>query len=213
MKSNVCELNKEVGSLSNMLNEVEHFTKVNRLRDKEALRIRLLAEELRGMLPSIAENFCGEFWIENEGHLYELHATFMVDEISLEKRDKLIAISKSGKNEAAKGIMGKIRAVAEEMILAISDPNANIFNSLNSYNIYPTHMGYVYVDPFLVVENGYICSWSLDNYKNNIKKAKAKENAKEEFEELEHSIVANLADDILVGVKGKNVEIVIKKAI
>ena len=47
MKSNVCELSKEVGSLSNILIEVEHFTKVNRLRDKEALRIRLLAEELR----------------------------------------------------------------------------------------------------------------------------------------------------------------------
>ena len=209
MKSNVCKLNKDIDNFSNILSEVEHLTKVNRLREKEALRIRLLAEEFRGMLPGIAENFYGEFWIENEGHLYELHANFMVDEISLEKRDKLIAISKSGKNEAAKGIMGKIRAVAEEMMLAISDPTINTFTATNSYNINTIDMGLIYVDPALMIENGYMYSWSLYNYKNNVQK----ESAKEEFEELEHSIVANIADDILVGVKGKNVEIVIKKTI
>lgn len=208
MKSNVCELNKEVGSLSNILIEVEHFTKVNRLRDKEALRIRLLAEELKGMLPGLVENFHGEFWIENEGHVYELHVEFKVEDMSFAQRDNLIAISKSGKNKAAKGIMGKIRAIAEEMMLVITDPDAT-FNVPNSYNTSNLDMAYMYIDPSLTIDTGYMYAWSLYNYKNNVQKEKVKE----KFEELEHSIVANLADDILVGVKGKNVEIVIKKTI
>ena len=33
----------------------------------------------------------------------------------------------------------------------------------------------------------------------------------EKWDELEKSIVAKLADDVIVGVRGKNVEIVIKK--
>lgn len=208
MKSNICELNKEVSSFSNILNEVENFTRLNGIREKEALRIRLLAEELRGMLPGLVENFNGKFWLENEGHIYELHVEFRVEDISLTQRDNLIAISKSGKNEAAKGIMGKIRSVAEEMMLVISDPNAtfNVPNCCDTSNI---NMGYIYIDPSVAIETGYMYSWSLYNYKNNVQK----EDAKEEFEELEHSIVANIADDILVGVKGKNVEIVIKKTI
>ena len=123
MKSNICKLNKDLTCLEAVLAEVEKVTTYNALEDKKALRIRLLAEELCGMLPGLIENFSGEFWAENEGDNYELHVELKADDMSIDLRDELISVSKSGKNAAAKGIMGKIRAVAETMLLAAFDPD------------------------------------------------------------------------------------------
>ena len=112
--------------------------------------------------------------------------------MSLETRDELISVSKSGKNAAAKGIMGKIRAVAETMLLAASDPTRYI-PADNYYDYHGFNMGFGYIDPALSCDTGYIYAWSLCNYKTTV------ENQKEEaFAELERSIVAKLADDIIV---------------
>ena len=205
MKSNICKLNKDLTCLGTVLAEVEKVTTYNGLEDKKALRLRLLAEELCGMLTGLIENFSGEFWAENDGDDYELHVELKADDMNIDLRDELISVSKSGKNAAAKGVMGKIRAVAETMLLAASDPTFSVpcgdFYDYHGYN-----MGFGYIDPTIAVETGYIYSWSLFNYKTAVEE---KEDA---YAELERSIVAKLADDIIVGVRGKNVEIVVKKS-
>ena len=205
MKSNICKLNKDLTCLEAVLSEVEKVTAYNGLEDKKALRLRLLAEELCGMLPGLIENFSGDFWAENDGDNYELHVELKAEDMSIELRDELISVSKSGKNAAAKGIMGKIRAVAETMLLTACDPTLSVpageFYDYNSYN-----MGLGYIDPTIAVETGYAYSWSLYNYKSAV------EEKEDEYAELERSIVAKLADDIVVGVRGNNVEIVVKKS-
>ena len=70
-------------------------------------------------------------------------------------------------------------------------------------------MGFGYIDPSIAVEAGYIYSWSLYNYKTVVEE---QEKEKDAYAELERSIVAKLADDIIVGVRGSNVEIVVKKS-
>ena len=207
MKSNICKLNKDLTCLEAVLAEVEKVTTYNALEDKKALRIRLLAEELCGMLPGLVENFSGEFWAENEGDNYELHVELKADEMSIDLRDELISVSKSGKNAAAKGIMGKIRAVAETMLLAAFDPDlAPMAVPGEFYDYHGYNMGFGYIDPAISVETGDVYSWSLFNYKTAV------EEKKDEYAELERSIVAKLADDIIVGVRGRNVEIVVKKS-
>ena len=205
MKSNICKLNEDLTCLGAVLAEVEKVTTYNGLEDKKALRLRLLAEELCGMLPGLIENFSGEFWAENDGNNYELHVELKADDMDIDLRDELISISKSGKNSAAKGVMGKIRAVAETMLLVASDPNIYVpcgeFYDYHDYN-----MGFGYIDPSIAVETGYMYSWSLFNYKTAV------EEKEDEHAELERSIVAKLADDIIVGVRGKNVELVVKKS-
>ena len=206
MKSNICKLNKNLTCLEAVLDEVEKVTAYNGLEDKKALRLRLLAEELCGMLPGLVEKFSGEFWAENDGNNYELHVELKTEDMSLETRDELISVSKSGKNAAAKGIMGKIRAVAETMLLAASDPTLYI-PADNYYDYHGFNMGFGYIDPALSCDTGYIYAWSLCNYKTTV------ENQEEDaFAELERSIVAKLADDIIVGVRGDNVEIIVKKS-
>ena len=207
MKSNICKLNKDLTCLEAVLAEVEKVTTYNALGDKKALRLRLLAEELCGMLPGLVENFSGEFWAENEGDNYELHVELKADDMSIDLRDELISVSKSGKNAAAKGFMGKIRAVAETMLLAAFDSDlAPIPVDGEFYDYHGYNMGFGYIDPTIAIETGYIYSWSLFNYKTAV------EEKKDEYAELERSIVAKLADDIIVGVRGKNVEIVVKKS-
>lgn len=206
MKSNICKLNEDLTCLSAVLAEVEKVTTYNGLEDKKALRLRLLAEELCGMLPGLIENFSGKFWAENDGDDYELHVELKADDMSFDLRDELISVSKSGKNAAAKGVMGKIRAVAETMLLAASDSSIDLpaggFYDYHGYN-----MGFGYIDPAISCETGYIYSWSLCNYK-----AAVEEKEEDAYAELERSIVAKLADDIIVGVRGKNVEIIVKKS-
>ena len=205
MKSNNCKLNKDLKCLQEVLAEVEKVTAYNGLEDKKALRLRLLAEELCGMLPGLVENFSGEFWAENDGDDYELHVELKADDMSFEVRDELISVSKTGKNAAAKGVMGKIRAVAETMLLVAFDPTLSTPVG-EYYDCHGYNMGFGFIDQTMAVETGYVYSWSLFNYKTAV------ENKKEEYAELERSIVAKLADDIIVGVRGKNVEIVVKKS-
>lgn len=206
MKSNICALNKDLACLGEVLSEVEKVTAYNALEEKKTLRLRLLAEELCGMLPGLVENFSGEFWAENDGNNYQLHVELKAEDMSLELRDELISVSKSGKNAAAKGVMGKIRAVAETMLLATFDPAASYpvgeFYDAAGYN-----MAFGFVDPIVAVDAGYACSWSLYQYR-----AVVEETKEDAYAELERSIVAKLADDIVVGVRGNNVEIVVKKS-
>ena len=206
MKSNICKLNEDLTCIETVLAEVEKVTAYNGLEDKKALRIRLLAEELCGMLPGLIENFSGEFWAENDGDDYELHVELKADDMNIDLRDELISVSKSGKNAAAKGIMGKIRAVAETMLLAASDPTLQALPAGGFYDYHGYNMGFGYIDPAIAVETGYVYSWSLFNYKTAV------EEKADEYAELERSIVAKLADDIIVGVRGNNVEIVVKKS-
>ena len=206
MKSNICKLNEDLTCLNTVLSEVEKVTAYNGLEDKKALRLRLLAEELCGMLPGLIENFNGNFWAENDGDDYKLHVELKADDMSIDLRDELISVSKSGKNAAAKGVMGKIRAVAETMLLAAFDPTLQTIPAGDFYDYHGFNMGFGYMDPSIAVDRGYMYSWSLFDYKTAV------EEKEDEYAELERSIVAKLADDIIVGVRGKNVEMVVKKS-
>lgn len=193
MKSNICEIKKGGIGLKNILVEVEKVASYNCLEKKEALRLRLLAEELTGMLPELVKNFDGIFWLENEENKYELHVQLSVDSLSKEKKQALIAVSSNNKNAAAVGFMGKIREIAENMLLFSDDPNtyAMPFHYYEEYDVNPCYSYF----------------WTLDNYMSQ----RENKTNKDEWDQLEKSIVAKLADDVIVGVKGKKVDIIIKK--
>ena len=55
----------------------------------------------------------------------------------------------------------------------------------------------------------YTCAWTLERYVAQQKEKKSGSGA--EWDQLEKSIVAKLADDVIVGVRGRQVEIIIKK--
>ena len=192
MKSNICVVEKGGLGLENILWEVEKVTKYNEMPEKEALRLRLLAEELVGMLPTLVNDFEGTFWLQNIDKEYELHAEIAVGKLSKEKKESLIAISANKKNAAATSFMGKIRDVAQNMLLFSETPS-------DSDYLYDYHTSDVH----------YTYAWTLDYYKKQQMERLPSDS--DEWDELERSIVAKLADDVIVGVRGKKVEIIIKK--
>lgn len=200
MKSDIINLagiTKSTDSLSGVLTETEKAAGYAQLDKKEAGRLRLLAEELIGMLPELLDFSKGTFWIESNGKSIELHTSLTPDELLTSKRrDELLTVSKSGKNFAATGIMSKIKLAATFMLL--------------DYNQVSKYAPQIYDDAYLYLgttKNTELISWSLADYRHN-----AEEKKGEPWDELEKSIIANIADDVLVSVDGKTVEIIVKKA-
>ena len=104
MKTDVFELTNDTQELETMLSETEKAAVYSGLDKKQSIRLRLLAEELIGMLPELLEYIKGQFWIESKGKAFELHISATLDDMFAADREKLLSISTSGENAAAKGV-------------------------------------------------------------------------------------------------------------
>ena len=69
MKSNVCKIEKGTKDLAAILKESEKVAVYNELTHKQSLWLRLLCEELDGMLPNVIGDFDGELWIARNSRL------------------------------------------------------------------------------------------------------------------------------------------------
>ena len=196
MKSNVCKIENGIQDLEAILKESEKVAVYNELNHKQTLQLRLLCEEMDGMLPKIISGFDGDFWIEFENGVCKVNASIEIDRFTAEKKKELVAVSKNKKNAAVSGIGGRIRSVLEDMFLD-EDVVRNYDISMNSFN---------FANSFAVGTN-YSYMWSLGQYKNGVDK----EEKAEDWDELEKSVIASVADDVVVGVKGRRADIVIIK--
>lgn len=211
MKSNVIKVNQAGGFLDEILTETQKISAYAALNEKQTLRLRLLAEELVGMLKELSGEFNGEFWVDNNQMKFELITNIYVcDAMDNQTKKAFIDLSTNKKNAAAKGIMGKIRDVVENMMYpeTATFATGHDFSSLGTDFLLGENVlekdAASNVDALvdgLMLEN----QWSLNQYKLK------QQNKEEPWDEIEKSIVANLADEVTVSVKGKNVEIVITK--
>lgn len=200
MKSDVCKLTNDKSTLDNILAEAEKSASYNKLSAKQSLQLRLLAEEMVGMLPELLEIGNGEFWIENDGPEYELHAAIKTKRMTLDKKEEIMSVSKSGVNASSKGIINKIKLIAESM--ADGYVEASKMSNTAGYEFYDMGSATGQLQNEIWSE-----AWSLKNYRDNAQDNKDKET----WDELEKSVIANIADDVIVGYIGKKVNIIIKK--
>lgn len=197
MKSDIISIYSNGDNMEAALNEVEKVAAYKGLTGKNALHLRLLGEELMGMMRSITGETKGLFWIEDADDVYQLH--LQIDTlVDSEKRKQLLAASRSGKNEASKGLMGKLREFffrgADEDIASFSNPllNGGIAQG----------------------ENRPVTDWqwSLVRY---VEKHNANQNPTEAeleaWDELEKSVVSHVADDVKVSINGWQTEMVLIK--
>lgn len=192
MESNICKINKGEFDLRPLLEETEKVAEYNDLVGKDALSLRLLAEELVSMLPSVVSNFDGEFWINNDGNYYELCVRIFVPNMDMPTRDRLINVSKDNRNASVVGISGRIRAVFDYMALA---NDAGAISPAGKYGM-ATNIDFSQI-------------WSMKEAREQTQKESGEES--EKWDEFERSILSKIADDVVVGVKGQNVNIIIKK--
>ena len=170
----------------------------NALERKQVLHLRLLAEELFGTLRSIAGEVEGEYWIEREGKSYTLHLRSDV-ELTRETREALIAVSSSGGNAAVKGFTGKIREMIAVALLP-KDSGVSLLSGLS--------LGLMSMAGPSAQGSSDSLRWSMKQYKTAVdSKRSGSADAEETWDELEKSIVASIADEVSVCVKGSDVEI------
>ena len=148
------------------------------------------------MLPNIIDEFDGSLWIEAEDGVCKINVSITIPEFNTDKKEELIGIAKDKKNAAAVGVVGKIRNAVENFFLN-EDTARALATSSGSF-----HLATGYGE---VVNYSYL--WTLDQYRNSVNK----EEQAEAWDELEKSVIASVADDIIVGVKGKQADIIVVK--
>ena len=202
MRSNVCKIENGTKDLTVILKESEKVAVYNELTHKQTLQLRLICEEIDGMLPNIINDFSGDFWIDFEDGVCKVNVSLRFDEFTAEKKEGLVAIAKNKKNAATVGIVGKIRSALEDVFLE-NDSFGGGDMSLESRYFVTEY--YSSMDHYS--GSDYACLWSLEQYRSSVKK----EEKTEAWDELEKSVIASVADDIIVGVKGKCADIIVIK--
>jgi hypothetical protein len=196
MKSNVCKIDNGIKDLEAILQESENVANYIGLNQNQTLQLRLLCEEVDGMLPKIIGDFNGDFWIEFENGICKINVSIELRDFTTQKKKELISVATNKKNAAEKGLISKICSAIEDFFL-----------SEGSYEPYDMDASCYYLPTEHCIGVDYYHLWGLQQYKNTI----TREENKEEWDELEKSIIASVADDVIVGVKGKKATIVIIK--
>ena len=117
MKSNVCKIENGSKDLEAILRESEKVAVYNELTHKQTLQLRLICEEIDGMLPNVIDDFDGDLWIEFEQGVCKVNISLRFKEFTAEKKKELVKIASNKKNAAAVGIVGKIRSAIEHYFL------------------------------------------------------------------------------------------------
>ena len=198
MKTDVIKVSSRGSRIETALNQAQLVADYKKLSPKNALHLRLLAEETLCMMRSITSETEGEFWIEDEDGVYQLHLRVRTPMDSV-KREQLLAVSSSGKNESARGLMGRLRNFfdmeADEDIAAVSGTlYAGLYEETSSTSV----LDY---------------EWSMLRYEEQLAARIRTDDtaAKEAWDEIEKSVVAHVADDVKVSIRGRTVEMTIFK--
>lgn len=198
MKTDVIRVSSRGSQIETALQQAVLVAEYKQLPPKNALHLRLLTEEMMGMMRSITGETEGEFWIEDKDGEYQLHLRVQTSMNSV-KREKLLSVSSSGKNESARGLMGRLRNFfdmgADEDLAVLSGPlYAGIYEDTTSSSM----LDY---------------EWSMMRYETQLSSRVNAEDpsAIEAWDELEKSVVARVADDVKISIRGRTVEMTILK--
>ncbi len=198
MKTDVITVSSRGNRMDAALAQVDKVCAYKGLNGKNSIHLHLLAEEMMGMMRSITGETSGQFWIEDEDDVYSLHLAVNTS-MNSGKRDQLLSAATSGKNESAKGLMGRLRDFfdreSDEDVAALS-------SSLLMPEMYDQ-----FSSPTLEME------WTMARYESGLASRVEQDDpaAKEAWDELEKSVVAHVADDVKVSIRGRSVEMIIIK--
>ena len=199
MKSDVIHVTNDGAGFDQALAQAEAVARFRNLDHRGALHLRLLTEEMMGMMRAMTGEREADFWIESGDGVVDLHLAVQTP-MNAEMRKKLLSASTSGENSAAKGVTGKLRDLFEQFI---EPENGNLPSDL------VTGMDYAYAGgDFGTLSVAAAGLWSMNRYKAAVKEGRA---PVEDWDELEKSVVARLADEIKIGIAGHDVEMVISK--
>lgn len=184
--------------LSNALKDIDEHIGALKLEKKDSLHLRLIAEEILGMMNAMTGDYKAMMWFERNVKEASVNLTARTEKMDIDMKEGLLSVSSSGKNASRKGFMSKIGDIIENGILNFE----NVMKLEQQYG-----MGYVGYGSVSEMSADFAMSWSLAQYRNTLSEVKSDDSeAEEAWDELEKSVVASLAKDVTVGVKKGTVE-------
>lgn len=199
MQSEKVTLYNRNDSVEKALSVADEYIKGLSVSPKAALRIRLLVEETLGMVRAMVGDFSSEFWLESDEKETRIRmevSTYM----NAEKKSSLLSLSKSGENVLAKGFMGMISDIIENGMLNF-DSVMSLHQSYSPGTVNYAYMGMGMMGDMSGADFSYM--WTLQNYRDSLSDMVDDDvpQAAEAWDQLEQSIVASLATDVIMGVK------------
>lgn len=190
-KSLLCPIGSSELDIKRAIDETENYAVYEKMAKKDTLHMRLLAEELLGMIGSVLEVQEGLYWIEKNDAGYELHLKAEAP-IGEKAKGVLIKASSDNANAAYKGVKGKIYQALDVMTQP-SDLSMPIYSGMCGIDGIP-------VFDFTNYE------WSFQLFEQQQKR----EQMAEDWDEMELSVLKKLTKDIIVSVRPLTVEITLK---
>jgi len=204
MVSDKFMVNSEAERMAAARYATENFAWQVKLDKRDTLRLELLVEETLGMVKTMLNDFYGQLWFVNDGTACEIHFEATAD-MNRNRKEELLALSSSGKNAAAKGFMAKLGDM-------ISGALYGFGQTIDAYGEQTMQYGILHSPGVMAPSVDMVPIWTLQSYRDDLAQARgAHSDADEAWDELEKSIVARLADDVVVGVKGDRIDLIIKK--
>ena len=196
MKTDVISVSGQKKMMETAIGQADKVAAYKGLSEKDAMHLRLLTEEMMGLMQSVTGADEGEFWIEDEDGEYRLHLLVRTL-LSTEKKEQLLSVSGSGKNESAKGLLGRMREFFDW----------GVDDDITSNTLFLPDMYEHTSSPMLDWE------WSMRQYETarSARVAKEEPGAQEAWDELEKSVVKKVADDVKVYLRRGTAEMVILK--
>ncbi len=191
-----------------VLKLAENFAATLSLNKKNSLQLRLLTEETISMLKAVTKDFQADLWFEQENNICKLFLEGESSNIDYGKRKNILELSSTGQNTEPLGIMEKVREIFEAGMYGLEE-SFKLQNESGAGNFNYGALG--------MLDAGMseaVYAWSMQKYKDEIEAAREKNQdslTDEAADELEKSIIANLADDVQVGITRDSVKLVITK--
>ena len=204
MVSDKFMLNSDAAHMAAARYATEDFASKAKLDKRDTLRLELLVEETLGMAKTMLDEFYGQIWFVADGKACEIHFEATAD-MNADKKDELLSVSSSGKNASTKGFMAKLGEVITGTLRSAS-------RTMDAYGQETMHYGIVHTPTVLSANSDMMTIWTLQTFRNGLDQARGANGAAEEaWDELEKSVVGKIADDVVVGVKGDRIDMIIKK--
>ena len=173
---------------------VEEFARAAGVAGEEMLRMRLLTEETMCMAQTLLPNFEGELWLEGTSGDYR---------ILLEANVREHEESASPDPEVPEGFMAKIAGLlnCSYVFEDVSEMPDRMLEALPEYM--QEGMCGQKNTPIWTGE------WALSAYRRSLEERRRAGGAPVDLDELEKSIVAQIASDVIVGVHGGKIRLAI----
>lgn len=210
MKTEKINLTNDVEVLKSAYAKLDDSLEALELDKKDTLHVKLLMEEAIGLVKQLTADFEAVVWAEEYEDICSVKLVGTT-KMNADKKYDMLSLSKKGKNAMATGFMGKIKDIIETGLLNY-DSVMKLQHEFNGVAVNFGGLGVcgdVGMTTNIGASTGFM--WSMGDYKDALNEGiEENDGMKAAWDELEKSIVANIANDVVVGVQKDKFEITIK---